>query len=209
MKYKGIIFLVLSNILILLIFINPIEPTKAAPDAKAEVDISASPSNLVFDIEHFKPGDWAIREIVISNNGLQDFKYNMSTHRKSGSRDLFKELILIIDGENKQLYKGTVKDFKGFEARTIKSSGEETFTFRVEFPSHLGNEFQGLETEVEFKFFVQGTLGGLLPVDGPKLPETGTNTFTILTCGAILAGAGLILFTVQRYRRNGLEFTKK
>ena len=69
-------------------------------------------------------------------------------------------------------------------------------------PEKLGNEFQGLGCEVVFKLYVEGTLGGTLPVDGPKLPETGTNMFNILVSGAVLVLIGSILqFYIKRRKK--------
>lgn len=53
------------------------------------------------------------------------------------------------------------------------------------------------------KFYAEGTLGGVLPVDGPKLPETGTNTFNILIAGIILAlGGGFIFYYLRKRLRS-------
>ena len=71
-------------------------------------------------------------------------------------------------------------------------------------PMELGNEFQGLRCEFQFKFYVEGTLGGILPADGPKLPNTGSDMFNILLAGAVLVLTGS---TIQFFlkRRNKLD----
>jgi LPXTG-motif cell wall-anchored protein len=86
--------------------------------------------------------------------------------------------------------------------QSLKSKNSEELTFSIYFPYELGNEFQNLNCEFQFKFYVEGTLGGTLPVDGPKLPETGTNTFNILVAGAVLVLIGSIInFIIKRRRK--------
>ncbi|RIW36096.1 LPXTG cell wall anchor domain-containing protein [Bacillus salacetis] len=195
--------------LLILMFFSAINLATAAPNESIpEVDIATTPTKVLFDVDNMKPGDWADRTIKISNKGKQDFTYTMSTHLKSGSKKLYNELTMKVSDAKGELYNGKISDFKGFDGRNLAKTAEEDLNFTVEFPAHLGNEFQGLETEVEFKFYVAGTLGGLLPVDGPKLPETGTNTFVFLTLGAIMSVASLLLMAVQRYRRKRLEPTR-
>ena len=63
--------------------------------------------------------------------------------------------------------------------------------FSVKIPKELGNEYQGLYSKVQFKFYVEGTLGGLLPADGPKLPSAGSSMYSILAFGFIFTLIGL------------------
>jgi LPXTG-motif cell wall-anchored protein len=65
----------------------------------------------------------------------------------------------------------------------------------------LGNEFQGLKTDFQIKIYVEGTLGGTIPLDGPKLPETGTNMFNILVAGVLLVFTGSTLQFVLKRRK--------
>jgi LPXTG-motif cell wall-anchored protein len=166
-----------------------------------EIDIVTTPEKVLFDVTNMKPGDWAIRDLKIKNSGKQDFDYLFSSNKKSGSTQLFNELFLTVTHGDTELYKGKLGGFSKLDTRVIKSGAEETLTFRVDFPEQLGNEFQGLATEVEFKFYVEGTLGGVLPVDGPKLPNTGTDMFNILVAGAVLVLTGTLLQFILAWRR--------
>ncbi|MGF2618194.1 CalY family protein [Rossellomorea aquimaris] len=195
--------------LLTLMFFSAVNLATASPDESIpEVDIATTPTKVLFNVDNMKPGDWADRTIKISNKGKQDFTYTMSTHLKSGSKKLYNELTMKVSDEKGELYNGKISDFSGLESRELAKLAAEDLSFTVEFPPHLGNDFQGLSTEVEFKFFVEGTLGGLLPVDGPKLPETGTNTFAFLALGTILSLSSLVMFGIQRYRRKRLEPTR-
>lgn len=173
-----------------------------------EVDISTSPETVLFDVKNMKPGDWATRSITVNNNGKQDFKYVMSTALKSGAKELYNELLFTVKDKNGDLYKGKLADFKGLEQRTLMKSKSEELTFQIDFPPHLGNEFQGLATVVEFKFYVAGTLGGLLPVNGPKLPDTATGMFNLIGAGAIFVIGGVFLFVMDRLRGRRLDVKK-
>jgi|SRR5690606_10178744 len=191
---KFIGFLVICTLL----FTFQINQSSAAP-AKKVIDILATPEKILFDIENFKPGDWATRTITIKNTGKEDFNYLTSADRKSGSKDLYEELILSIVDSSGEIFKGRLGDFKKLDPTEIPSGQQEELIFTVEFPTHLGNEYQGLTSEVEIKFYAEGTLGGVLPVDGQKLPETGTNTFNVLIAGIVLIlGGGLLFFILKR-----------
>ena len=124
-------------------------------------------------------------------------KYNFIT----GSEKIYNELELIIADKYGELYNGKLKNYKKLDSRNIKSNSNEGLTFSIYFPRELGNDYQSLSCEFQFKFYVEGTLGGVLPVNGPKLPETGTNTFNILVAGAGLMLSGLIFQFINNRRR--------
>lgn len=185
-----------------LLFFSQINQVSASPTKNSkEIDIMTTPEKVLFDIENFKPGDWATRTLTIKNSGSEDFKYLTSAKRKSGSKELYEELYLTISDKSGELFKGKLSEFNTIDPRSIASGKQEELTFTVEFPSHLGNEYQGLTTEVELKFYAEGTLGGALPVDGPKLPKTGTNTFNVLIVGIALVLSGSILFLILKRKR--------
>jgi LPXTG-motif cell wall-anchored protein len=166
-----------------------------------EIDIVTTPEKVLFDVTNMKPGDWATRDLKIKNSGKQDFDFLFSSNKKSGSTQLYNELFLTVTHGDTELYKGKLGGFSKLDTRALKSGAEETLTLRVDFPEHLGNEYQGVATEVEFKFYVEGTLGGVLPVDGPKLPNTGTDMFNILLIGAGIVLTGTIIQFVMSWRR--------
>ncbi|MEH7157417.1 LPXTG cell wall anchor domain-containing protein [Neobacillus drentensis] len=168
----------------------------------AKINIATSPEKVFFDLTNLKPGDWAEKKLTIQNNGEQDFKYLLSSNLKKGSEKFYNELFLSISDESSVLFEGKMREFKKLNPRFIAKNDSEQLFFKVVVPSEIGNEFQGLGCEVEFKFYVEGTLGGALPVDGPKLPETGSNMFNILVAGAVLVISGSILqFNIKKRRR--------
>ncbi|THE15497.1 LPXTG cell wall anchor domain-containing protein [Bacillus timonensis] len=184
------------------LFLSQANQVSASPSKNSKViDIMTTPEKVLFDIENFKPGDWAIRTITIKNTGSEDFNYLTSADRKAGSKKLYEELLLTISNKSGELYKGKLGEFNKIDPRSIASGKQEELNFTVEFPSHLGNEYQGLKTEVELKFYAEGTLGGALPVDGPKLPQTGTDTYNILIAGIALVLGGSILFFILKRKR--------
>ncbi|WP_159439938.1 TasA family protein [Bacillus sinesaloumensis] len=194
---KPICFILICTFL----FFIHVNQVLAAPANKV-IDIMTTPEKVLFDIENFKPGDWATRTLTIKNSGSEDFKYLTSADRKSGSKELYEELVLSITDSTGEIFKGKLGEFKKIDPREIATGQQEDLIFTVEFPPHLGNEYQGLTTEVELKFYAEGTLGGALPVDGPKLPETGTNSFNLLIAGMLLVLGGGILYFILRRRMN-------
>jgi LPXTG-motif cell wall-anchored protein len=169
-----------------------------------EIDISTSPHKVFFEIKNSKPGDTFTKVIQIQNNGSQDFKYLFSNRFLTGSDRFYNELVLTVEDKFGELYKGTLKNFEKLDSRNLKSETDEEITFSIYIPYELGNEFQGLDCEFQFKFNVEGTLGGILPVDGPKLPTTSSNMFNILIAGAVLLLTGS-LFQLIIKRRNKLD----
>lgn len=201
---KSLYFLICYSLVISILIGLPIKTTAATSEVQ-EIDIVTTPEKVLFEITNFKPGDWSTRTLNIKNSGKQDFNYLASAKLTSGSKELYQELLLTISSKSDELYKGKLGDFKKLDPRFISSNGTEDLIFTVEFPSQLGNEFQGLKCEVEFKFYVEGTLGGLLPVDGPKLPNTATDTFNYLAGGIALIFGGLTFYLIN----NRIKLSRK
>ncbi|CAM3913122.1 TasA family protein [Mesobacillus zeae] len=177
--------------------------TTAAPDTQ-EIDISATPDKVLFDLSNIKPGDWAERSITLQNSGRQDFKYITSAKLTSGSEKLYQNLVLKVYGPQGELFAGTLDDFKKLEPRLIKSSEKENLVFKLEMPEELGNDYQGLGCKVQIRFYVEGTMGGVLPPDGPKLPNTATGIFNMLAAGILftLGGGAMYLYYLQRKKQD-------
>jgi LPXTG-motif cell wall-anchored protein len=170
-----------------------------------ELDISTSPHKLFFNVSNLKPGDRITKELTVLNKGTQDFTYLFTNRFITGSEKFYNELRLEVSDKKSILFKGNLKDFQKLESRALKTASSETLSFTVEIPFELGNEFQGLNSEFQFKLFVEGTLGGVLPVDGPKLPVTGTEYFKILLLGAAVFTSGLMLYFYSRKRAQDIR----
>jgi hypothetical protein len=194
------LLIIYSLLLLTVVVFFPIGKT-AADISSPVMDISVSPHSYLFDLSNLKPGDWAERTLTIQNKGKQDFSYLATSKLKEGSERFYNELVLKISDSNKVLFDGKMKDFHKLDPRLIGKNDSEQLVFKVVVPEELGNEFQGLGSEVEFKFYVEGTVGGLLPVDGPKLPNTGSGMFNILITGVILVLIGTIIQLVLVFRR--------
>jgi LPXTG-motif cell wall-anchored protein len=190
----------LFSLIIILTFLYPLDKTFASSPIK-EIDIAITPEKVLFNVNKLVPGDSASRTLNIKNSGKNDFKYIASCEYVSGSEILFDKLDLVIKDSNGVLFKGKLFEFNKLVPRLLKSKQNENLIFDINFPKYLGNEFQGLETQFQFNFYVEGTLGGLLPADGPKLPETGSNMYNILVLGAVLILFGLILQFAKRKRK--------
>lgn len=158
-----------------------------------EIMIKSLPEKVAFSIKEMAPGKSKSKTITIQNVGKQSFNYLSSIKLKSGSEKLFNELLVEISAENKLLYSGQLTDFKKLDSRYLAESKSEELTFKVKIPATLGNEFQGLGCELEFAFYAQGILDGVLPTTGLGLPDTGTNMFNYLVAGTALLLFGVIL----------------
>jgi LPXTG-motif cell wall-anchored protein len=168
----------------------------------SEIDIVTSPHKVFFDISNSKPGDSFTKVLNVQNNGQKDFKYLFSNRFLSGSDKFYNELVLTVTGSSGELYNGKLNEFEKLNSRNIKSNTSEELTLSIYVPYELGNEYQRLNSEFEFKFYAEGTLGGVLPANGPKLPATGSNMFNILLAGSVLVLGGTILqFFLRRRSR--------
>ncbi|MFD1928587.1 hypothetical protein ACFSFY_11155 [Sporosarcina siberiensis] len=141
---------------------------------KKDIDISLTPNDTLFNISNMKPGDWAPRSITVKNSGNNDFDYHMELQNK-GDHKLFNELLLEVKAGDKELYQGKMAGFKSIPTRSLKSSKEESLELTIRFPEHLGNDFQGVQSEFVFTFSVKGknsdsvqaSTQGLIDSDSP------------------------------------------
>jgi LPXTG-motif cell wall-anchored protein len=145
-------------ILILLILI--IIPYSQVQAEEKEIDIITNPSGYSFKVGNLKPGDWMPRDIMISNNGKQDFKYTSIIGKKKSVKGLFEELELLVKKDSTTLYEGKMKDFEGFTPRPLKKGQSETLFLQVTMPYELGNAFQDSSAEVEILFIAEALDGG-------------------------------------------------
>jgi LPXTG-motif cell wall-anchored protein len=154
--------------LVVMVFcLSLIYPVSANADAD-ELRIKTSPDTALFSLYQMKPGDWATRKLTVQNRGDQDFTYHTQSQFISGSEQLFNEFSLKVWDSNQILYDGKLKDFNGLQPRFLQSLNQEDLLFRVEFPYELGNEYQGLGFDVEFKFAVEGYGPGPNPDPAPN-----------------------------------------
>ncbi len=189
-----------------MIILFPFNITAATSDIK-EIDIMTTPEKVLFDVSKMVPGDRATRVLTISNSGKQDFNYLFSSRKTSGSDELYRALRLTVSDEGGEIYKGNMGDFNQLDAGNLVSGQSEDLVLTIEFPEHLGNEYQGLQCEFEFKFYVEGTMGGVLPVDGPKLPDTGTDTFNFIVAGFVIISGGFILYRYLNRKKRDVRLT--
>jgi LPXTG-motif cell wall-anchored protein len=170
-----------------------------------EIDIATSPHKIFFNLSNLKPGDRATKILTVFNKGKQDFGYVFSNHFLTGSEKFYNTLLLNVSDQKGELFSGKLKDFEKLDARFLSSGTSEQLTFTIEIPYELGNEYQGLSSEFQFKFYVEGTLGGVLPPDGPKLPNTATDIFNLLVAGSILTTIGATLYLIQKKRKQDIK----
>lgn len=207
MNFRQIIGIIFIGYLITsIVIIVPYANTVASAEVQ-KIDLVTTPEKVLFDVTNMKPGDYATRTLKISNSGAEDFNYLFTADKKSGSDKLYEALHIIVSDRNGELYNGTLGEFKKLDSRALASQASEELIFTVEFPTHLGNEYQGLGCEVEFKFYVEGTMGGVLPVDGPKLPNTATNTFNFIAAGIVIIAGGLIFYRYQNRKKQDAKLT--
>ncbi|WP_051968174.1 TasA family protein [Neobacillus sp.] len=177
--------------------------TKA--ESMKEIKIATSPEDSLFNVTNLKPGDWMDRTLTIHNNGQKDINYILTTEMVNGSDKFYNELQLKVADKDKVLFEDKLKDLNKLEPRFIGKNNSEQLFFTVTVPEELGNEYQGLGCEIQFKFFVEGTLGELFPMDGAKLPNTGTNSFNFIMLGLAFVLTGILIQFIQWRKRIARE----
>lgn len=193
---------------IILLLLVPFS-TQAAVEGNANViDLSIEPGKVLFDLSNVKPGDSVTRKFKVMNNGNQDFSYIINNTFKSGSEKFYNELLLKIEDSHRNIvYDGQLKDFRRTNKSLLKSKVTDELLFLIKIPMELNNEFQGLNCEFEFKIYVEGTLGGVLPADGPKLPNTATGMFNLMAIGVALIISGFTLMSFLKKKRQDIRST--
>ncbi|UOE94851.1 LPXTG cell wall anchor domain-containing protein [Alkalihalobacillus sp. LMS39] len=215
-RKKGITGFIIGVSTLLIVLFN-IQANMHTFAAAKSIFISTSPDNLLFAVDNMKPGDWSERSLTIQNRGDSDFYYNTEVTLLSGSEKLYKEFLLEIKDGNVLLYEGKINEFTGIVPRHLKARHEEKLDFTIRFPTHLGNEFQGLEFQSEFLFFAEGQEG--LQPEQPRnpesdrqkpirpgeeikedtiLPSTATNTYNFLIIGIIAVILGSMIYMYRR-----------
>lgn len=216
--------------LLILFFISGIMNHKTYAN---EVDIILIPDEkFLFNISNMKPGDWAERELRVSNGGDKDFNYTMRVDNKQSDRKLFNELELKVyeGGKSNLIFDDKLKNFNGFKPMQLKKGETDSLYFQVEMPYELGNGFQ--KTSAYFEIIIVAaanttttppedsnepvthpdsnvkstpvnpgtneTQSSPLASQGPKLPNTATNLYLLLTVGFILTTTGLTLLYANR-----------
>ncbi|MED4016576.1 TasA family protein [Sutcliffiella cohnii] len=202
---NAIVKLIMYSALLILI-IQSSTSSVLADSNENEIDIRTSPEKILFELDNMKPGDWVERSLVITNSGTKDFKYLSSASLVSGSEKFYNALILSISDKSGQIFNGSLEDFKALNPREIVSGGKDELLFKVEFPYEKGNEYQGLASIVEFKFYAEGTLGGVSPVDGVKLPKTATNILDIILIGVIILTIGTFILIISNRKKRKMQY---
>lgn len=212
----------LSFIFILYPIIAHADDSDTDAESNNEIDISLNPSDMLFNIENMKPGDWAPRSVTVQNDGTMDFVYHIHVEN-IGHQKLFNELLLdVVDANSVELYNGKLSEFSHLDSRELNVSEEEDLTLTIRFPEQLGNDFQGTDSQFKLIFTAEAKdtsgsnekdseeVGGNLDSGsndnstglGSILPTTATNIFTFIIIGLALAVFGGLLFVINRKLRD-------
>lgn len=133
------------------------------------------------------------------------------------------------------IFDDKLKNFTGFKPKPLKKGVTDSLFFQVEMPYELGNQFQQTSAYFEIIIVAAantsttpedsddpvkqpdsnvkptpvnpGTNDTQLPVasQGPKLPNTATNLYLLLTVGLILTTVGLTIIYVNKRLSNKRE----
>lgn len=167
---------------------------------------SFSENGNLFDLDNLKPGDWAEREITISNQTDHDITYDMDLRHLDGSEMFYQQLSLEITKGDDVLFHDKLSQFTLMTDLPLLANSEDNIAFYLTFPPESGNEYQGLTTNAEIIITAYDdteTETSTFPISTDSqstsdslLPNTATIMFNVLLIGCILllAGAFVLLY---------------
>ncbi len=178
------------------------------------IDISGtiSESNQLFDLENIKPGDWADRELIISNKRNNDITYDIEIAYEDGSKMFYDALFLEIKSAGNQLYYDKLANFTTIKDLTLAANEEEILEMQLTFPPESGNEFQGLTTKATITIISQDDIDEesstfTISTDSQSmdndsfLPATATFAFNFLIIGLALLLVGSIIYLIIKKKK--------
>ncbi len=168
-----------------------------------------SENGNLFDLENLKPGDWAEREITISNQTDNEITYDINVRYIDGSEMFYNQLSLEITQGDEVLFHDKLSNFSLINDLPLLANSEDKIDLFLLFPPESGNEYQGLTTNAEIIITANDdteTETSTFPIstdsqstDGSPLPSTATVMFNILLIGgALLLAGSLILLYLKR-----------
>lgn len=188
-KRRQLIQLLMLSIILMIFPVSLV----LADEQEERTGLEISPNDHLFNIFNMKPGDWATRTIKVSNTSEEPFEYTFMIDNVTGET-LFSKLLFEIYAGDHELYHGKLKDYPVFSPRLIQPQEHEELTMTIRFPEHLGNEFQGLNTNFSFVFIAEGALEQTLTyIDSAIGSGTSVKSgfFTVST--TIIAGLVILL----------------
>ncbi|SEQ84263.1 LPXTG-motif cell wall anchor domain-containing protein [Virgibacillus subterraneus] len=187
--------IVLLTIVLILIFPINSYASEGNVNEIEEIDLATSPSSIFFNLNNMKPGDYAIKNLTVSNDGNQGIQYKFTNTFIDGSKKLYDEFHLTVKDESSVLFDGMLKDFTTLEQRNLTDGDSEVIRFKILMPYKLGNEFQGLGSKFEFTFSMTNISEETISSGvGQLLPDTATSMYNFLLIGAIVLLSGVVLY---------------
>ncbi|MGP4040713.1 LPXTG cell wall anchor domain-containing protein [Gracilibacillus sp. D59] len=194
---------------ILLFFILSV-PIQGASSQNNIIDMkgTSSENGNLFDLENLKPGDWADREITVSNQSNNAITYDIDLRYIDGSELFYNQLSLEIKQGDTILFHDKLSNFSMITALPLSANSEEKIDFSLTFPAESGNEFQGLTTNAEIVITAYDdteTETSSFPIStdsqtgGSPLPSTATIMFNILLVGGalLIVGSFILLYLLR------------
>lgn len=137
---KSTLFCLLIILVGFFIIINPLGLSAESPEIN-NIILDVSSEKDLFNVENMKPGDWAHRHVEVCNKGEGDFEYQLFL-KNNHEEKLFNELMLEINDNHGELYRGKLADFTSLSLRSLKGGSKEELQMTIRFPEHLGMTFK-------------------------------------------------------------------
>lgn len=129
MQVKHVYSLLICSLLIFIGLPIHVEGTAASK----EVKLSIFPKKELFDVQNMKPGDWTIRDLTVKNASKKDISYRTTVQYKSGSKELYEELMVRVYNQESVLFHGKLADLNELQPRKLLKNTDETLIFRIDY----------------------------------------------------------------------------
>ncbi|UOQ50362.1 LPXTG cell wall anchor domain-containing protein [Gracilibacillus caseinilyticus] len=177
------------------------------------LDGTFAENGKLFDLTNLKPGDWADREMTISNQVDHDISYTIDIQHLDGSELFYNQLSLKIQHADAILFDDKISNFSLLADLTLPPDSTDNLAFTLTFPPESGNEFQGLMTNAEiiitaFDDMESETSSFAISTNsdnGALLPSTATNIINLVIIGAFLLLLGQLFLLYIKWNKRAKE----
>ena len=127
----------------------------------SEIGLEVNVADEFTDVSNLAPGDTKSSYLTVSNKGSGTFKYffdikkigsTAGSYRGTEGKPLDEILKMTVKRGEETLFDGLISNFEEKDMGDLAAGDEQRLEISVYFPEEAGNEYQGADVTVQFKF---------------------------------------------------------
>ena len=127
----------------------------------SEIGLEVNVADEFTDVSNLAPGDTKSSYLTVSNKGSGTFKYffdikkigsTAGSYRGTEGKPLDEILKMTVKRGEETLFDGLISNFEEKDMGDLAAGDEQRLDISVYFPEEAGNEYQGADVTVQFKF---------------------------------------------------------